>query len=62
MTDVALTDIQIASLQTQIEEISGVSNAFIRIGSCRLPLDRVPADHELKISVEAGFTITPVLD
>lgn len=60
VTDVALTDVQIASLQTQIEAISGVSDAFVRIGSSRLPLDRVPDGQELKISVEGGFTITPI--
>jgi hypothetical protein len=60
VTDVALTDVQLESLATQIEAISGVHKAFIRIGSCRLPIDRVPEGQELKISVEAGYTITPI--
>jgi hypothetical protein len=60
VTDVALDDAQIASLQIQIGEIPGVYAAFIRIGSCRIPIDRVPADHELKIGVEASYTITPI--
>lgn len=58
-TDTQLSETQMNQLETAIEGIAGVFKAFTLIGSARIPVDRVPADHDLVIFVDAGFDIRP---
>jgi len=58
-TNAALDETQMDQLETAIEGITGVHKAFVLIGPARIPLDRVPADHELRIGVEGSFRIDP---
>ena len=58
-TNVSLTDTQLDALETAIEAITGVYKAHCLIGSARIPLDRVPVDHDLKIGIEGKFIIEP---
>lgn len=55
--DVQATESQMNALETAIEAIANVHKAFVLIGPARLPLDRVPANHDLKIRAEASFGI-----
>jgi len=56
-TDVEVSEAQMDALETAIENISGVHKAFCLIGPARIPTDRVPVDHDLKIGVEGKFMI-----
>ena len=58
-TDVEVNESQMDALETAIEAISGVHGAHCLIGPARIPLDRVPADHDLKIGIEGKFTVDP---
>lgn len=58
-TDVAPSEAQMDGFETDIEAITGVHKAFILVGPARIPTDRVPANHELFIGIEAGFDIKP---
>ena len=60
--DVDATEVQMDGMETDIEAITGVHKAFVMIGPARIPIDRVPADHDLRIGVEGSFRIdeTPV--
>jgi len=58
-TNAALTETQMDALETAIEAITGVHKAYTLIGPARIPLDRVPAGHELAIWARAGFDIRP---
>jgi len=53
------TEAQMDTLETQIEAITGVHKAFVMVGPARIPIDRVPAGHDLRIGIEAGFGISP---
>lgn len=57
--DYDLTEQQMDQLEAAIENINGVTKAFCLIGPARLPVDRVPANHNLIIRTEAEFDITP---
>lgn len=59
ITNVDLTDAQVASLKTQIEAISGVYEAFPRIGPYQLPTDRVQEGYELFVGIQASVKIKP---
>lgn len=59
VTDIALSEAQLDSLEDQIGDIAGVHKAFVRIGSSRIPVDRVPEGSYLWIGTEAGFNIVP---
>lgn len=58
-TDAEVTEAQMDALETAIEAITGVHRAFVMIGPARIPLDRVPVDHDLRLRVEGSFTIEP---
>ena len=62
-TDSEATEAQMDALETAIEAITGVHKAFVMIGPARIPLDRVPVDHDLRFLVEGIFSFepTPVL-
>jgi len=53
------TEAQMDGMETDIEAITGVHKAFVMAGPARIPVDRVPADHDLRIKIEAGFAIDP---
>ena len=57
--DIEATEAQMDAFQTQVEAIANVHKAFVLSGPHRIPLDRVPADHDLTIGTEAGFRIKP---
>ena len=57
--DVAATEAQMDGMETSIEAIPGIHKAFVMIGPARIPLDRVPADCDLRIGVEGSFRIDP---
>jgi len=58
-TDVALSEAQMNTLETSITAINGVFGSHCLIGPARIPLDRVPADHDLKIGIEGKFIVDP---
>jgi hypothetical protein len=58
--DIEASEAQMDAMETQIEAIANVHKAFVMVGPARIPLDRVPADHDLTIGVEASFNITPM--
>lgn len=53
------TEQQMDNFEDDIEALTGVHKTFILAGPARIPIDRVPADHDLRIVVEAGFSIDP---
>ncbi len=55
--DVAASEAQMDGFEASIEAITGVHKAHVLVGPARIPLDRVPADHDLRIAVEGGFRI-----
>ena len=58
--DTELSEAQMDQLETAIEGITGVHKTFVLVGPARLPLDRVPDGHDLKIGCEGSFRIEPV--
>ncbi|MCP4304721.1 MAG: hypothetical protein GY788_07560 [bacterium] len=53
------TQAQMDGFEVDVEGITGVYNCDILSGPHRIPVDRVPADHDLRILLEAGFDIRP---
>jgi hypothetical protein len=53
------SEAQMDQFETDIEAITGVHKAFVLAGPARIPLDRVPVGHDLRIGIEAGFHIDP---
>lgn len=58
ITNAKLDATQEASLKSQIEAITGVYKAFPLIQRA-VPTDLVPADHDLKMGIEASVKIEP---
>lgn len=63
VTNNALTEEQLDSLEQQINEIQGVFNSFVLVGSSRVPYDRLPASNpqfetKLEIGLEARFNMS----
>ena len=58
VVDVDPNEAQMDQFEIDIEAITGVFKAFIEIEG-RIPLDRVPVDHDLRIQGEIGFVIDP---
>lgn len=60
-TNVALTEAQMNTLETEVEAITGVHKAFVLIGPARIPIDRRPVGYDLYIGAEAGFKFESTL-
>jgi DNA-binding Lrp family transcriptional regulator len=57
--DVEANEAQMDAFEASVEAITGVEKCFIMIGPARIPIDRVPADHDLRIGIEGSFRIDP---
>jgi len=56
-SNIQLSEAQMDQLEQAISDLPGISIAYTIVGSARIPLDRVPSNHNLKIWLNAGFTI-----
>jgi hypothetical protein len=56
------TEANMDALETAIDALTEVHKSFVLIGPARIPTNRVPAGHDLRLGVEGRFSIevTPV--